>query len=473
MVDHSKLLRTLAVLLIGATFGVAATIVVVFLVLPQSERSSTQSVSGESGGIGDAQSQSIGFPDQSKTPLQQRGSSSEEPIENPRSAWSLLIDDDIDDVSQRESLIRVATAWIEQEGLEALTEIITKTDLEWEERNQVLGTVIRLVASMNPRSAFEDATRISPDEGGVYILSVITKVWIGTDPIAAMTAVNLIESRTVRRALLDSALEIWAKMDPQGVLTNLALIPAGKQAETRMLAIVALRASAPDEAMKLLSETKDDATRQALAYELVGEWAHQDVDTALNWVLFDPDIEDLRSRLLGRVIQIMANNDPYRAMQVALDNPKQEKLPGELDYDASVISQVASEDLNKALEMLSMAKPDSKLPALTMIGFGLTTDSEFEDAIDLGQHLTGPDQTQYYESIVGSWAQIDAEGLLGTINSLPTPQAKSKAAVALLGKDWFRGILTQEQRDQVKSFLTEEDAVEVENTYPDATRRGS
>ncbi len=471
MTKHSPLLKSLGLLLIGCAFGVGATLTAILLIVPQTEIPGGH-LSTKNSSPDDPQEDmavDVGSPNNPS----QVGTSNELTIEDPSSAWSAIVKDDIDDVTQRESLIRIANAWIEQDGLSALAEIIVETDHDWEERNQVLGTVIRLVASDDPRSAFEEAAKVPPDKGGAYILSVVVKVWIGTDPIAAMNAINSIESRNVRRILQSTALEIWIKRDPQGVLSNLGVIPKGLQAESRVQAIVALRSSAPEEAMKLFSETTEDEGRHFLANELVGEWVRQDIDAALNWVLFDPDIEDMRNRLMGRVIHYMAIDDPYRAMQVALENPKLEKLPGELDLDAIVISQVASEDLDKALEMVPMVKENSRLGAYTAIGSRLAIDSEFKDAIELAQHLTGDSQVQYYKSVVGVWAQSDPKGLLDSIGALPSQQAKSKAAVALLGRDWFRGILTEKQRTHVKSFLSEEDAVEVEETYPDSTRRST
>lgn len=471
MTNRSPLLKTLGLLLIGCTVGVSATLIVVLLILPQSETSDRQLLT-ESASSEGARSDIAGDVDDPNNSLRV-GSSNEQTVKDPRSAWSALVKDDIDDVTQRESLIQVASSWVEQDGLSALTEIITETDHGWEERNQVLGTVIRLVASDDPRAAFEEAAKVPPDEGGAYILSVVAKVWIGIDPVAAMSAINAIESRIVRRTLQSTALEIWIQRDPQGVLSNLDLIPQGLRTESRVQAIIALRSSAPEEAMKLFSETSEGEGRHLLAYELVGEWVRQDIDAALNWVLFDPAIEDMRNQLMGRVVKYMAIDDPNRAMQVAMENPKLEKLPGELDLDAMVISQVASEDLDKAIEMAPMVKDTSKLGAFTAIGSMLAIDSEFKDAIDLAQHMTGVSQTQYCETITAIWARNDPNGLLDSIDGLPSRQAKSKAAVALLGRDWFRGILNEENRVLVKSFLTEEDAANVEERYPDSTRRST
>ena len=59
---------------------------------------------------------------------------------------------------------------------------------------------------------------------------------------------------------------------------------------------------------------------------------------------------------------------------------------------------------------------------------------------------------------MGTWSQRDPEGLLNTIEQLPSAQAKSKAAAMLTLTNQFEQTLTDEQIEQIGKFLSEKDA---------------
>lgn len=392
--------------------------------------------------------------------------------DDPLLDWIEIVSDQTVDLLQREHLIQIAMTAVESDGLHVLIQFLSEVDREWEELNQVVSTVVRVKASTSPQDTFEQALSLPLNDGGALILNEIVKVWSSINPETALATINALERNDLRVLLRDTLLDVWIVTDPAMVLENLEDFPERIQADLRHRAIVSLREHSPGDAITQILETTKEIDRYKLAIDLATDWALEDSNAALNWALSDPDFAEMRNYLVGNVILVIASEQPEKAMQIALTHTKQDKIEGEYDYDTMVVMQLATQNIDQALAMVSQVKESSKMPAYSTIGFSLLDGSEYQRAIDLGNDLSASDKSAYFEQLMGLWSVNEPQTLIEWIDRISLPEAKSSAARALIGKDWFRGdLLTAQQREFFKSLLTKQDAQYVREVYPDEERR--
>ena len=85
---------------------------------------------------------------------------------------------------------------------------------------------------------------------------------------------------------------------------------------------------------------------------------------------------------------------------------------------------------------------------------------EIEKTLDLAQELPSSSRVDYFEPILETWTQYDHEGLLKSIERLPSAEIQSKAALLLLEnneRSTNLSKLSQEDEKRVRQLLSEED----------------
>ncbi|MXW54734.1 MAG: hypothetical protein F4X44_02390 [Gammaproteobacteria bacterium] len=81
-----------------------------------------------------------------------------------------------------------------------------------------------------------------------------------------------------------------------------------------------------------------------------------------------------------------------------------------------------------------------------------------DEAVDMVPQLPEPKRSDFYTGLFPAWAGIDPSGLLNSMNRLPSKEVKSKAERRIVAINRSSWILTDEQVEQARKFLTEEDS---------------
>ena len=376
-----------------------------------------------------------------------------ESMENPAQAWNALVNDDIGNSSQTGLLIQVAEAWFDKNGLSVLDEI-NRSLVDWQTRQSILTALVHRVVQSDPQEAF-DYVRGMDDDGNNLLLGV-ARAWANLDPESALNAAQMIEAGLVRRNLEWSIVQVWASADPHFILENLDRLPETSRSMARSQAIMAIARTSPEQAAQLMAGMDDPTSRYSVAYTIVSNWARTDVNAALDWVLNNGNLKELRAQLLPLVLGRLARDDPEFAMQVALNQPVGRNGSG-LEY--TVLSYIAGTDPQKALSMLPRVREgQTSLWAHISVGGALVRDGQTDSALKLASSLQESDRERYFGNLVSTWASNDAQDLYDNIAQLPTAEIKSSAALTLITWNSWEKILSQDQIDRAKTFLTSEDA---------------
>lgn len=377
---------------------------------------------------------------------------------DPKMTWEVLVSDEQEDMAQVVMLVETAQAWYEQSGFNALLAMQDSLS-DWTTRQIVLGSTIYRMSPDELETTFDKA--VANDQGGRWSMAhIVAQAWVGSDPERAFAAVSSLDSGELKQRLQETVVRNWANDDPHVVLERIEELPDSVKRMAQEGAIIAIARLDPVEASQLLSGVEDNRTKSNIAWQLTSIWSNEDIHGALNWVLTDPDVANMRQQLLGEVLYRLAGVNPQLALDTALNQPLRENREG---LESTVIAYLARTNLQQALEMLSKVRDGrTKVSAYGNVGNELVRQGDISQALKLAQEFVEPNKTQYFQSIVNTWSRADPNDLLESMDRLPSSEVQSRAAMTLIASNRWRSRLSDEQLDYAKSYLNEQDARLVE-----------
>ena len=392
----------------------------------------------------------------------------EEAIDDPEMTWYELVTDLQDDPANSRTLIRVATAWIEKSGLGALDQIYQSlTNIQT--RQNVIRNVLREVAQTEPESALNYALTLESDPHH-SIVSDIASVWANSDPRSALTAALGIEKTSVRKAVSEMVVRVWALNEPKSVLEGIDALPADLQERASSSAISSIVGKSLEEAVNLVCAMESGSVKTSSARSVASMWASRDHKAALEWILNEPSVEEIRSELLSSIMHTLVRVDPELAMSTALSQPIVEDNsilgmigPGGVGREFNVISSLAFSDVDKAIELLPQVREGpTKHMSYQLIVQSLLMNDEIDKAFSMVQQVPESDQEKVYQAISTFWATTDPQSMLKSMDRFPSKESRSIAAVVLVSANQFSKALSEEQVEEAKKHLTDEHAKALE-----------
>ena len=383
----------------------------------------------------------------------------EEAMQDPEEAWENLVLELQDDLMHRERLAQVALFWIEKDGIGVLDQVsMSITNLQ--ARRGVVLRILEGLASSHPSEAFRYALTMENDPYDTAKERVVN-VWARLEPRSALLAVAGVEEKALRESLEESIAVRWADAEPMKVLEEVDALPGHVRESTTRTAISKVAENSPKKAAVLIAEMESGDTRKYSASSLVGAWLSHDQEAALDWILNEPAIQDLKHFLLNSSLFRIALEDPKLAMDTAIAQPFTE---GEMGLEADVISSVALSDLDTAIELLPQVREGpTAVHAFLAVTGALIRNGDVDEAVDMVHQIPDSKRSDFYTGLVQAWALYDPPGLLKSMNRLPSKEVQSKAARRLVEINRNRENLTDEQVEQARKFLTEEDSKALED----------
>ncbi len=380
-----------------------------------------------------------------------------EVVDDPEQTWYLLTNDDLNDTYQLEALVRISELWVEKDGVA----IISRLYPEGSNRpsQAVTNSVVAAISAQDPEAAFEYVLSLSGLDR--YKIPMILATWAETSPIEAINALSKIELDIHGEGFRQRFVEIWAERDQSEVIRHIKQFEPAMQLLVAETVIRNLAQTSPQEAVKLLERVADGfEDTSSIEYRLAMGWAWLDPHAALEWVLDESRLNSSRrADMIEVVVRHLTKIDPVRAFEVALEQPLREFLGG---METNVIRDLCfSGNVELAIELLPKVREESKKSAVRSIGYGLISAGQTKRALSFGEELAESQRMDYYSSVASSWADAEPLEMLEELPRLPDEQ-KSTMAAALAKANKFDPVLTDEQMEQVKTFLNEEDATDVE-----------
>lgn len=372
-------------------------------------------------------------------------------------AWNFVTHDNVNDAMQLESLVQIAEIGIEEEGLEFVSRVIESYS-DWEDPAIVLRTLHDTILQSiyaDPMSAFKDSMTMSGDSGDL-VRQTALRTWAKIQPVAALQAVSTYEPEDARRNLQRVVLGAWAQTDPQEILEQLNIVPREFRSFAREAAIDGLVSIPATQAVQLLKDPANRLMNKKNVNRFVQMWLYKDGEAALNWVLTEPAIEDVRDFVLGNVLVRLAIRDPERALRIALQSPKYERQEWEVEHDVTVIKSLVQTNIEKALELVTKVSDESRYESYSIIGQALVERREFDRALQLAALVPVTNRTQFEFDMVSIWGSYYWKELFDHLSDFPA-HIQSRAARIVIGHNSRERFLSEQDLHYASSLLNEED----------------
>ncbi|MYD45937.1 MAG: hypothetical protein F4W92_06260 [Gammaproteobacteria bacterium] len=372
--------------------------------------------------------------------------------QDPSGAFSLLINDEIDDQEQIDLYRQIAEKWYQTDGL-SIVPLIDAAPLG----GGVFGELFKQITQFDREAAliFFSSVEVSSQRGLGYPL---VEDWVVEDPESALNAVKSLPKSFFRHSMLRSVASDWARKSPNVVLERLLEIPRLYRADALSVAAAKFAQEDPKAALERIEELRSvPGTDVDRAVEsVVKTWSTDAPKRALDWVVtFVKEGSKERADLLREVLPKYALVEPQRAMTIANEESKSRYFGGRLE--SYVIRSLLSADrFDTAIELVESARDEIKLSEYTYIGVELIEHNRMEDTLALADSIAENDRLDYFYR-VASLALISerSSSVLDMIASLPTAEFRSDVAKKLLNERGVDGNFTEKQLETLRSFVAE------------------
>lgn len=379
--------------------------------------------------------------------------------EDPEAAWFEILGAGADYVHDQRELFDIARIWIDEEGLEALIGIEESIPY-WSTRQTLMSQALSYAAKLYPKETFAMALDMFAHSNWDLVMTVANQ-WARSDRDAALAAFGEVDSRALRQRLLDVAIKQAIVDDPRALLAQPEILPDVIRAVGSYQAVRLIDELSPEVVTGLIAKVGEESSE--FIHFLVTRWASENFDDALNWILDAHEIEGRREDLFMTLMEDMDVIKATRTLEAVRQRPMSDLKAGEGDLEALVIGQIAQLNPDRASETLSGVREVTTLMvSYVAVGAGYLIHNDHNRAIELGKQLPESQRLQYYDGLFEFWSETDPDQAYRNVNRLPSPNAKSQAALQLIERNLENPVFSKRRIERLKTFLTEEDTLTLE-----------
>ncbi|MYF38930.1 MAG: hypothetical protein F4219_09270 [Gammaproteobacteria bacterium] len=382
-------------------------------------------------------------------------------LDEPSSAWDVLVNDDVEDEKQLDLFRDVATAWKDEDGFDVL--LRASESFPNENDRSALSKIIEDVVGDNLGEAFKYVRSLSQETRG-ELPRALAMVAGRVDPELALEEIAAWSDDPIHVPLLRIVSTTWARSDPRSMINQLELVPQISLGSALRLAFTRLAYLSPEEAIGHLERASKFVNSQvSLPAVIARQWSHTDPVAALEWsISYAGSNGELRKTLLASVFTNLIASDIEKAIEISGEiRSKQSSLLDEASYD--IVRKLAQMGrIEEAIERVPLLNNNAGHFAIKNIGWKLVRAGEPYAAIELGANIPTPDPSliitgpvSYFNGIFDLWATRDPQQLFDSLPSLTSPLLRSMAARTLLDHQESRPTLPNESIKDAERILSE------------------
>ena len=391
----------------------------------------------------------------------------EEYLDNPKQSWFDIVEHAGKDTASLDTLYSIASEWYDRSGLSVI-DSIAKTPIDNELRNSIIASVLMIATEKDPRSAFELALDLEGHpynfDSTMYQMTVsgIAFNWAQVDYKNAFDAtLELVSDTHLRNELLASIVQVWGQNDPESFLESVDRLPEVVWETGTEIAILKIAQSSPLRAIQLFERLTIPESRKIVAFSIMQNWSMHDSEATLQWVLTNELLDEFRHELLGNLVVGFSPDDVEHAFNAAILHPIEE---GQVGLEFAVIYAMSILNLDKAIESLhSVRKGKTSTYAAAVVAARLASSERIEEALGLLEQHPGLDHDTFYRRMAFVLTGEQSSILFGVLDRIPSREQRSNVASTLLYYDGFENTLTKSQVEQLKTYLTENEARKIED----------
>ncbi len=374
-------------------------------------------------------------------------------IENPRDTWYEIVNLASSENVQEEAedaLNRVAIVWFQKRGLEILDEIVSSISEDFDYYFVLDGLFDDLSADRSQEIFDYMMSNLGDRAIEVIRETRLSENWARRDPKNMLAKVKTLPASDFREDLIRLSIRRWADNNPQQIFEQLEQVPPGLREYASERAIDEFTQKSPTAAAQFVLQISDEEMQEQLAYTLIRTWCEGDAASAKEWVLDLPTNDPIRASMISSLKWRLVSTDPKGAFELALSEPVAD------GSEDSILSRIADDDIQLALELLPQVREHRKVSAYAHIGSSLVEQGLSQQALDLANNLDQTEQNEFYQRIAMRWAYYDPKGLLKVFEDFPT-FVKSRIAVGIKITNEVGNYYSEEEIAHVEKHISDKD----------------
>ena len=374
----------------------------------------------------------------------------ERALENPRSAWQEILNSTDPEPQTRQARSSVAHAWIREEGIEVLDEIVASLP-DTADRHRLLSSLMPTLMRVDPQHTLDFISQLPNSQETINLRRSAFSAWSRGDPKAAVERLQEMDFHQ-KEYVMSMVLGQWAGKDPRELLEASNSMSQAWIDTAKRHALIQLSRSSRQEAISYLGDISDSNERHQVEDTLVRQWSKEDPSAAFQWYLSrDRENTDEQLHHTRYLMVEVADRDPASALQLAAE------YSGEWGSAmvTGVFQALVRTDPQQALQYLPRVNPEQKRAAVEEIGFALARD-DLMKAFQLTSYLPQTQRLQYGQSLIARslYQNGNREAFISHLNDLPSREIMAYGAVRLIEQDEYDKFLTNDERRKLYAVLT-------------------
>ena len=382
----------------------------------------------------------------------------DKPLDNPDEAWKEVLSVENFGKDETDQLLRIALVVIEKDGYAKFAELANTIQDRHIRTRLISQAFADRMQTDEIDAVFEHAVQLFHDTARPVLFDC-AYWWSYMDPISALNAMSNVPLDQLRKRLEECVIETWINNRPMEVVQQLELLPLEYREDMLAKGIMSMSARHPKETTDYLDQVSDPQTRWNVMWNLLQNWAYQDIEEAFEWFLENPDLEipleNSRATLLQSLLFRVTPETAPSLFKLALKYPVDESGSG---WEASIIGALAREDMAKAKDLLPQVRDGAgRIQGYVSIGLAyFSQDQSVNSVIELVEELPEDDRAEFFGTFL---SRLSPQVAYEQIDKIPTPQAQAQAALKLIQKaaKSSNNPFTDEQIDHLESFLTDKE----------------
>ena len=297
--------------------------------------------------------------------------------------------------------------------IQLITKVSKRLGVESSEEQYFSNALIEK-ASQDPEAAMQEAMIMPAGHERDSALQGIADTWAAQNPQQAFSYAERISDNRLRQQVLETVLYRWAELDPQAAYNVLQTLPnAGRTSGINYTVFTYLANENPREALNAIENIPSSRNRADAYNATIKTWAASDAQAAANFVA-QLDNKQLKQQLAPTVIQYLSSQSPDEALAWA----KEQDPSGQLYLQNTVISQIATENPERALQIaLSSQQPSLRQQLIVTIIDSLSYNDPTRAARIIDQLPYADVSAEAINSVVYNWANSDLDAAMTWVNS--------------------------------------------------------
>lgn len=381
--------------------------------------------------------------------------------DTPRQAFEFLLTDEVPDQDQRDIFNEVAEDWLQRAGTDAfsgLFDVMRTKDRGLSSSWRNLFDFKRRMCEIDIALVWKLLQTDYHELRHTNLPHSILADWMEEDTDAAIAALDELEVKRPVDELWKDVIGSWTASNPSQALQNVEKIPQGHRTYLYTEAIFGLALEGEIyEALQAFEqlETLEVNTYNAQYCLLLG-WTDHDVPAAIDWVLANTEKgSDFRYAHLRKNLSALAEVDPVRALQVAVENEDRETADNYYSLPARVIGTVAYRvDVDQAIALLQSRSESANAKEYSVVGEILVMTGREAEAIQLDEKLPIARQLEYFRQITERWYYYDPEALIEGLSGLSNERVQRTVAREILDINSRNPLLTEREIELLREFVT-------------------